>query len=91
MFSKGYLILSHTRSRLSVETTRALLCLNSWYSLELVDRSIIADVTLMPDIKEDVEEVEHNEKRTETNVFGGVLWLFDVSDSFVGLYSFHGF
>ncbi|KDR79571.1 hypothetical protein GALMADRAFT_47315, partial [Galerina marginata CBS 339.88] len=30
LFSRGRLILSHTRSRLSPQSTRALLCLGSW-------------------------------------------------------------
>ncbi|KAF8162018.1 hypothetical protein BJ912DRAFT_865091, partial [Pholiota molesta] len=36
LFSRGRLVLSHTRSRLSVLSTRALLCLGSWSLLGLV-------------------------------------------------------
>ena len=36
LFSKGRLLLSHVRSRLSVQLIRALLCLNSWSLAGLV-------------------------------------------------------
>jgi hypothetical protein len=35
LFSRGQPVLSHTRSRLSVASTRALLCLGSWSLMEL--------------------------------------------------------
>ncbi len=37
LFSRGRLVLSHVRSRLSVQTTRAILCLNSWSRNKLVN------------------------------------------------------
>ena len=36
LFSRGQLVLSHTRSCLSVASTRALLCLGSWSLAGLV-------------------------------------------------------
>ena len=36
VFSQGRLVLSHIRSRLSVQSTRALLCLGAWSQLDLV-------------------------------------------------------
>src|ERR1700677_3165502 len=36
VFSQGRLVLSHVRSRLSVQSTRALLCLGAWCQLGLV-------------------------------------------------------
>ncbi|KIL54603.1 hypothetical protein M378DRAFT_47609, partial [Amanita muscaria Koide BX008] len=36
LFSRGRLVLAHTRSRLSVLSTRSLLCLGSWSLLDLV-------------------------------------------------------
>jgi len=36
VFSQGRLVLSHIRSRLSVQSTRALLCLGAWCQLGLV-------------------------------------------------------
>lgn len=41
MFSQGRLLLSHVRSRLSVQSTRALLCLGIWSELGLVKDSDI--------------------------------------------------
>ena len=57
VFSRGRLILTHTRSRLSVQTTRALLCLNSWCALNLVKDSDVLAVSRMPDIEEDEDLV----------------------------------
>jgi hypothetical protein len=36
LFSRGRLVLSHTRGRLTATSTRALLCLGSWSSLGLI-------------------------------------------------------
>ena len=38
MFSQGRLLLSHVRSRLSVQSTRALLCLGTWSTLDLIEK-----------------------------------------------------
>ncbi|KZV90026.1 hypothetical protein EXIGLDRAFT_559559, partial [Exidia glandulosa HHB12029] len=40
-FSKGRILLSHIRNRLSAQSTRALLCLNSWIPLNIVKTSDI--------------------------------------------------
>jgi hypothetical protein len=40
-FSQGRLLLSHVRSRLSIHSTRALLCLGTWSALDLVKDSDI--------------------------------------------------
>lgn len=55
VFSHGRLILTHTRSRLSVQATRALLCLGPWSLLNLVKDADVAAVTKMQDAEEDVE------------------------------------
>ena len=39
VFSQGRLLLSHVRSRLSIQSTRALLCLGKWSALDLVKDS----------------------------------------------------
>lgn len=44
MFSRGRLILFHTRNRLSVESTRAIICLGSWSLLNLIKDDNIQDV-----------------------------------------------
>lgn len=56
VFSRGRLILSHVRSRLSAQSTRALLCLGSWSLLGYIKDSDVEAVARMPDIEGDVEE-----------------------------------
>jgi hypothetical protein len=47
VFSQGRLLLSHTRSRLSAQSIRCLLCLSSWATLGLIkDTDIKASATL---------------------------------------------
>ncbi|KIM56126.1 hypothetical protein SCLCIDRAFT_133299 [Scleroderma citrinum Foug A] len=57
LFSRGHLLLSHVRSRLSAQSTRALICLGTWSKLNLVKDSNVKQVTgLQSDIMgEDVE------------------------------------
>ncbi|KAI5822048.1 hATC-domain-containing protein [Schizophyllum commune Tattone D] len=55
LFSKGRLILSHVHSRLSVQTTRALLCLNSWISHGFVKTHDVEAVARFPDVEGDEE------------------------------------
>jgi hypothetical protein len=56
VFSRGRLILSHVRSRLSAQTTRALLCLGSWSLLGYIKDSDVEAVARMPDVEGNVEE-----------------------------------
>lgn len=58
LFSRGRLLLSHVRSRLSVQTTRAVLCLNSWSTNELVKTEDVLAVSKEDDIPEGVLEPE---------------------------------
>ncbi|KAJ8579392.1 hypothetical protein M405DRAFT_754557, partial [Rhizopogon salebrosus TDB-379] len=58
IFSRGRLILSHVRSRLSVQTTRALLCLGSWSLLGLVKDKDVTAVTCRPDLEGEEGELE---------------------------------
>ena len=47
VFSQGRIVLSHLRSRLSVQSTRALMCLGVWSQLGYVkDSDIMAGVAL---------------------------------------------
>ena len=56
VFSKGRLILSHIRNRLTVASMHALMCLGAWSKLGLVhDADLLAAATL-PEVKEDEEE-----------------------------------
>lgn len=61
VFSKGRILLSHLRNRLSVQSTRALLCVGTWSRMGFVsDRDVRASV-ILPEVEEeesdkDVEE-----------------------------------
>lgn len=58
VFSRGRLLLTHTRSRLSAQTTCCLLCLGSWSTLGLIkDTDIKASATL-PELDGDEIDVE---------------------------------
>lgn len=56
MFSKGRILLSHVRNRLSVQSTRALLCLGAWSLMGYVKDSDVKAVTVLPDLKEGEKE-----------------------------------
>lgn len=45
------MILSHVRNRLTVESTRALLCLGAWSKAGFVRKEDIHEVASMPDLK----------------------------------------
>jgi hypothetical protein len=48
--SRGRLILSHTRSRLSAQTTHSVLCLGSWCHLGLVKDCDLDDVAKLQEL-----------------------------------------
>ena len=50
-FSKGRILLSHLRNRLSAESTRALICLRVWSKLGYVRDSDVRAETLQPVIE----------------------------------------
>jgi len=57
VFSKGRIVLSHIRNRLSVQSTRALMCLGNWSRLGYVrDKDVLA-VTMKPDLEGDEEDL----------------------------------
>ena len=60
LFSRGRLILSHTRSRLSVTSTRALLCLGSWYSIDglVLDKDIF-EIGKLDEVEAKIELEQH--------------------------------
>lgn len=60
-FSKGRILLSHLRNRLSVESTRALICLGVWSLLGYVRDSDVRAETLRPVIvdEESLDELEN--------------------------------
>ena len=58
LFSTGSLLLSHVRSRLSVQSTRTLLCLNTWSTLGLIKDSDVQKVAELQDIEGEDAELE---------------------------------
>ena len=51
-FSQGRLVLPHVRNRLSVQSTRALMCVGAWSELNLIMDNVIK-AALGPDITEE--------------------------------------
>ena len=59
VFSQGHLLLSHVCSRLSVQTTHALMCLGVWSQLSFItDSDVKAAVVVLPELNADDEEKE---------------------------------
>jgi len=58
VFSQGRLLLSHIRSRLSVQSTRALMCLGVWSLLGFVRDSDVKAVVVLPELRADEDEGE---------------------------------
>ena len=58
VFSKGRLVLSHIRNRLSVASTRALMCLGAWTKLGLVHDADIRAAAVLPDLEGEEEELQ---------------------------------
>jgi hypothetical protein len=55
-FSQGRLLLSHIRNRLSVQSTRALLCLGVWSSMGYVKDKDLRAATVLPEVGSDEED-----------------------------------
>ena len=58
VFSRGRLLLSHVRNRLSAQSTRALLCLGEWSRMGLVKDKDVNAVAVLNDVSDD-EQSEH--------------------------------
>ena len=50
-FSRGRLLLSHVRNRLSIQSTRALLCLGAWSRIGLVKDDDVMEAARLPEVK----------------------------------------
>jgi hypothetical protein len=61
LFSKGRLVLSHVRNRLSAGTTRELLCLNNWIGQGLVQLEDVKEAASLPEVLNDCPEEEQDE------------------------------
>lgn len=59
-FSKGRLLLSYTRSRMSVQSTCAALCLGDWSQLGYVEDVDITVAARQPDSSQDIEKLAKN-------------------------------
>ena len=55
IFSKGQILLSHIRNRLSAQSIRALMCLGNWSKLGYVRDQDVLAVTILPDVEGDEE------------------------------------
>jgi hypothetical protein len=60
IFSQGRLLLSHVRSRLSVQSTRALMCLGVWSVMGYVKNMDIMAVTVMPEVDGEEDTLSDN-------------------------------
>ena len=70
VFSRGRLLISHTRNGLSPQSTRAVLCLGQWSKLGLIDDGDLEAVSRLPEVDEDdldVEVVDLSDPRKELN------------------------
>jgi hAT family C-terminal dimerisation region len=56
-FSQGRLLLSHVRSRLSVQSTRALLCVGIWSLLGYVKDNDVKAAAVLPAVNGEEEEL----------------------------------
>jgi len=56
IFSQGRIVLSHLRSRLSVQSTRALMCVGEWSRLGYVKDSHIDAAVRLPEVPADAKE-----------------------------------
>ncbi len=60
VFSKGRLLLSHVRNRLTVDSTRALLCLGTWSKLGFVNKEDLLAAAVSPEVKEGEEDLPND-------------------------------
>ena len=59
-FSQGRLVLSHVRSQLSVQSTRALLCLGVWSLMGYVRDDDVQSAALLPEVNGEEEGLADN-------------------------------
>lgn len=61
MFSLGRLLLSHTRSRMAAQTTRALLCLGAWSKAGYIKTSDLQKTMQLLELDGDASDFEMEE------------------------------
>jgi len=59
-FSQGRLVLSHLRSRLSVQSTRALLCLEVWSKMGYVKDIDLKSAASLPEVDGEEDELAYD-------------------------------
>ena len=52
VFSKGQLLMSHIRNRLSAQSTGTLLCLGAWSKADFIKSMDLSAVATLPDAKD---------------------------------------
>lgn len=57
VFSQGRLVLSHVRNGLSVQSTRALMCLGAWSRMGLVKDKDVMEAARLPDVNGSEDEL----------------------------------
>ena len=58
VFSKGRLVLSHVRNGLSVQSTRASMCLGAWSRMGLVKDKDLLEAAKLPDVEGSEDELD---------------------------------
>ncbi len=53
MFSRGRLLISHIRNRLTAQTSRALMCLGQWSLHGFIHDTDVQDVARLPELSKD--------------------------------------
>jgi len=56
VFSRGRLLLSHIRNRMSAESTRALLCLNNWGKQGFIKQEDLKAAAVLPEVNDEEKE-----------------------------------
>lgn len=67
IFSRGRLVLSHVRNRLSAQSTRALLCVGLWNELGLVKSEDIIHASQLPDVVGEEEAMNEGWDRVQVD------------------------
>jgi hAT family C-terminal dimerisation region len=57
VFSRGRILLSHLRNRMSPQTTRKMMCLNSWFKVNIIKTDdALSAIRQAPDVVEDSDD-----------------------------------
>jgi len=59
-FSQGRLVVSHLRSRLSIQSTQALLCLGVWSKMGYIKDIDVKSAALLPEVDREEDELAYD-------------------------------